>query len=534
MKNSISTSQISSLKRSDCVILLIIGLLVALGVAALQRVPGYIDADYYFAVGKQLASGHGFTQPFLWNYLSQPQGLPYSSNSYWNPLAAIIAAGGMALTGKLSFSSARIGFILMTALSPVVIAILAQRITKRRSLALVAGFLAIFSGYYMPFIVTTDNYSIYMLVGGIFFLILDRFTLPKSFLLGLVAGILNLARADGLLWFPLTIVAALVPTLQNYQVSKLWKKILFSVASIVMVFAGYLLIMGGWYFRNLTVFGSAIPPGSGYVLWMTSYNQLFSFTPSIYSFQSWFASGLQAAIQVRLSALWQNLSTALFAEGMIFLVPLIVTGVWKNRKSWFVQVGVMGWLIMWLAESMLFPFASVRGGFFHAGTAFQPLWFVLAPIGLDMLLLRRPWKNRLVKDLSRMSPFILLGIMLLFSGMLVQLRVVETGWNEGEFLYQKVEQFLEKNGASVNSVVVVRNPPAYFIMTGRQAIVVPFGDVQMLLDAAEKYNARYVILENIKGAGPVYDLYEHPQNYPEFSTMGVLGDTHILAINSAQ
>ena len=179
-------------------------------IVALQPVPGYMDADYYFAGGKQLASGHGFSDPFLWNYLDHPQGLPHPSNSYWNPLASIVAAGGMILTGKINFLSARIGFILMAALAPLIVAALAYRISHKRSLALLAGLLTIFSGYYLPFIVTTDNYSLYMLVGALFFLLLDRLTIPKSIVLGVLAGALNLARGDGLLWLPLTLLAVTV------------------------------------------------------------------------------------------------------------------------------------------------------------------------------------------------------------------------------------------------------------------------------------------------------------------------------------
>ena len=91
--------------------------------------------------------------------------------------------------------------------------------------------------------------------------------------------------------------------------------------------------MGAWFARNLAVFGAVMPPGSGHVLWMTSYNQIFSFTPELYTFQSWLASGLQEALKVRASAIWQNLGTAFFAEGMIFLSPLIIVGVWKERHS---------------------------------------------------------------------------------------------------------------------------------------------------------------------------------------------------------
>ena len=68
-------------------------------------------------------------------------------------------------------------------------------------------------------------------------------------------------------------------------------------------------------------------------------------------------------------------------------------------------------------------------------------------------------------------------------------------------------------------------------MTGRKAIVVPFGDVQTLLAASRKYGASYVILEEIGIKNPLYDLYEHPESYPEFSNLGAVDDNHILLVD---
>ena len=46
-------------------ILFVIGLAVPLAVAQYQSLPGYMDADYYFAGGIQLATGKGFTEPYI-------------------------------------------------------------------------------------------------------------------------------------------------------------------------------------------------------------------------------------------------------------------------------------------------------------------------------------------------------------------------------------------------------------------------------------------------------------------------------------
>lgn len=94
-------------------LLALLGLLAAGIVAAFQPAPGYMDADYYAAGGFQLASGRGFTEPYLWNYLDEPAGLPHPSNAYWMPLAAMLGAAGAVLFGPSSWTAARIGFLMV-------------------------------------------------------------------------------------------------------------------------------------------------------------------------------------------------------------------------------------------------------------------------------------------------------------------------------------------------------------------------------------------------------------------------------------
>jgi hypothetical protein len=153
----------------DLLILFFLGFAVPLAIAQFQSLPGYMDADYYYGGGLQLAQGNGFTEPYLWNYLSDPQGLPTPSHAYWMPLASLLAAAGMWITGQTTFASARLGFILLAAFVPLLTATLAFRLTSNRTLSLLSGLLACFPIYYAPFLPVTDNYAITMLLGASFF-----------------------------------------------------------------------------------------------------------------------------------------------------------------------------------------------------------------------------------------------------------------------------------------------------------------------------------------------------------------------------
>jgi hypothetical protein len=240
------------MNRRDFLILFLLGLLVPLITIQFQSLPGYMDADYYFGGGVQLALGNGFTEPYLWNYLNDPGILPAPSHAYWMPLASILSAFGMFLTGKITYGAARIGFILLTALIPPLTGILTFRITSKRTISYLAGLLACFPIYYAPFLPVTDNYSIYMVLGILFFYLLS--VLPKSghptlkfFLLGIVSALMTLARADGLLWFGISFMAAVwygiylskstsMPLLNRSFVANFLK---YSLS----IFAGFLLIM---------------------------------------------------------------------------------------------------------------------------------------------------------------------------------------------------------------------------------------------------------------------------------------------------
>ncbi|MDD2921318.1 MAG: hypothetical protein PHQ36_03445, partial [Anaerolineales bacterium] len=177
--------------------LFLLGLAIPIFIAQYQPAPGYLDSDYYFAGGIQLVTGKGFTEPYLWNYLDGVASLPHPSHSYWMPLASILAALGMWLTGQTTYASARIFFFIVAALVPPLTAALAYSFSKRREIALASGILAVFCVYNAPFLGVTDNFGIFMLLGVLYFLVATQILKDPTrarnwFLLGGIAAFLNL------------------------------------------------------------------------------------------------------------------------------------------------------------------------------------------------------------------------------------------------------------------------------------------------------------------------------------------------------
>src|SRR5689334_22204118 len=119
------------MKKLDYAILLIVQACLIFWVAQHQTIPGNIDADYYYMGGLRLAQGHGFTENYIWNYFNDPKSLPQPSHAYWMPLASILTALGMWLTGHQTFASGRLVFLLLAILIPPLTVALSYRIIPR-------------------------------------------------------------------------------------------------------------------------------------------------------------------------------------------------------------------------------------------------------------------------------------------------------------------------------------------------------------------------------------------------------------------
>jgi len=143
--------------------------------------------------------------------------------------------------------------------------------------------------------------------------------------------------------------------------------------------------------------------------------------------------------------------------------------------------------------TVIFPFAGPRGGFFHSGAALQSVWWTLAPLDWSPLSARaEAW---LVHAAGVQCVSCRVGRCCGFDdGRYFYIRVLP-GWGEDEQIYPKVEAMLQQNGAEAADVVMVRNPPGYYLMTGRSAIVIPYGDESSLLAVAARFHARFVAIE---------------------------------------
>ncbi len=362
-------------RRQACLILSL-GLIVSVAAAYWIRAPGYMDSEYYFATGQEIAAGHGFVEPFLWNYLDDPQGLPHPSHLYWMPLTSILAAAAMRLFGP-TFRAAQLPFVLLAAGLPWLSARISLGWKTVAPRPIQTAILAALPGFFLPFLVTTDAFALFAWLGAGALILMTSARAQERPLLWAASGVLiglgHLTRADGLL----LLVPALVSLLPLR--GRRWM-------GLLGLGGGYLLVMAPWMLRDWIVVGSPLGQGNVRALWLTSYDQLFSFPPSLLTQGNWVASGLRAIAAARWYALWTNASSLLLVNGLVILAPLAGLGAYRLKGESVVRHALIYLATLFGVMTFIFPFAGARGGYFHSSVALMPIVWALAPIGLEVAI----------------------------------------------------------------------------------------------------------------------------------------------------
>ena len=493
------------MKKSDYGILFLVALFFFSLLATLQKVPGYMDAEYYFGQGIRIVQHHDFVENIIWNYLNDPSSVSTPGFAFWLPGTSIFAAVGMWMSGSIDFFYARLVFILMAACIPLMAAFFATRFLPNRRAGWLAGLLAVFSGLYIPFITLTETFTPYMFFGGLFFTSIwfairnpaGDVKINLWFIgTGVAAGLLSLIRSDGLLWLPGGFLAVLF-------VGGLKKRVWINqLVNLFIVLLGFALVMAPWYLRNLATFNAVFPSGNGLMLWLTKYDDLFVYPSSELTFSSWIASGIGNIALDRLKALGGNLQTLIAAGGAIFLAPMMVIGYWKQRRSIVIKLASILLLAILAAMTLIFPYAGERGGFFHSLSSIQVILWSLVPVGLEVIIQwgvkHRNWKTERSWRMFGPALVVVAGFFsaMIFSQKITNSNASEIPWNQTQNGFISIEDKLIEMTNDRDGVIMVNNPPGYTLATGRPGIMIPTGGTNALLEVSERYDAQYLVLNN--------------------------------------
>jgi len=492
-------------------------------ISIFQDSPGYMDAEYYYSMGLRIARDGSLSEPFLWNYLHYEDKVPHPGFTYWMPLPSFIAAAGMSVSGLYDFKGAQIISILITSFIPVITMAIAYDLSKSKFTASLASAFSLFPSFYLPYLGTTDSFSLLMILGGLFFLIIKKRNIKRTNLvLGVVAGLFHLTRADGLIWLAAVLIAV------NLTKEK-------KLHGAVQVLIGYLIVMGPWYARNWISMGEVLPTGATRMIWLTNYNDLFIFQTSGLTVGNWIKQGIDGILNNIASAFISNMKTVAIVQGQIILSPLAFIGLKRHWKDPAVRSSAFAYGMIFFVMTAIFPFAGWRGGFLHSGTALQPLIWALGSIGfadlMDLGVKKRAWQKEKANRMFGVSLIVLLMCTTVF---VYWDRVVGKDrkailWNQSFRVAEGIGKELSILGATQNDLIMINNPPGLYAATGLSSIVIPNGDVSTMIDAAQILGADYIVLEK-NHPDSLNSLYQDPDRDDRLELLNSKDGIHYFLI----
>lgn len=467
------------------------------------RQPGYADA-YYYAVGaQQLASGHGFEEPFIWNYLDPPESVPHPGYTYWMPLTAVLGWLGLLLLGN-SFFAMQSPFILLSAALPLVAYVVAWDLTGRQKHAVLAGILAVFPGFYAHVFVLPDNFAPYALAGSICLWAAGRgLRVGGSLwfgLAGIAAGLAHLARADGLLLAAVALAAALASGYRRLEnsVGGSQPRAAWFIHS-ALIAGGYLLIMGPWFVRNWVVYGTPLAGSGSATLFLTTYDDLFAYGRPL-TLESYLAWGWAEILRSKGQALMVNLQRLWLENLLVVLLPFSALGLWRLRRDRLLWPFLLYLPLLFVAMTFFFTFPGMRGGLYHSGGVLLPFFFAAAGPGLEVSLrwAARRYRSWNARQAWKVFSSALVGVAIVVTVIaLWRAGVINQEWNERYEGYAEIGDWLADQGVP-QAVVMVGNAPAFTWHTGHDAIAVPNEPLETILNVAAHYGSRYLVLDSAR------------------------------------
>ena len=467
----------------------------------LQR-PGYMDAAYYVDGALSLYQGHGLTEPFIWNYLDDPQGIPHPSHLYWMPLSSFLAYASFLAFGP-SFRAAQVPFAVLSSLLPAITYSVALDVTGDRRRARYAGLLATFSGFYLVYWVVPDSFGPYAVAGAACLWAVGRGMRGDAAywfaIAGLGGGVAHLARADGLL---LPAVVFLLGAIQLARGPVPRRRV---AGQLFLFGVCYLAVMVPWFVRNIAVSGHPLPTGGTTTMWLTSYDDLYRYGGGLTP-QAYLAWGWGSILHSKLDGLWKNLGQVAFAGWMIYLAPFGLLGVWRLRWRAELRAAWLYLIALYMAMSLVFTYPGMRGGMFHSMSALLPFLYVAAIEGVDAAV---AWAARRrvhwhAGQAQRVFGVAAIGFAVVLSAVLYSQRL--DGFT-GTHPYQAVGRWLDAN-ASRTARAMVNDPPSFAYHTGRGSVALPNEDLETVLEVMRRYGVQYLVLDQANAT--LDDLYEAP------------------------
>jgi len=370
-----------------------VALVVYAAVAWPHTHPPYIDSFYYVDIARNLARGQGFTEGFVWNYLSGAPPIPHPSSAYWLPgLSVLLAPAFLVGTGYR-------GAALLTAAIAALLPLLAARIgcdlfgTRRHALTMAA--LTLFSGIWFHDWTTPDAFVPAAILTATTLLLASHAVQGRGpwrgglalSAAGATASLDALTRQEGALLAPALLLAVV---LTRGAPRRLWPRGLVGAAVL------YGAVQAPWLWHNLIVLGATGASGGSRTLWMRSYDAFYALRTDALTSGAYLRWGLGNIVAARLHAIVFTLEVWA-ALWLVVLVPPLLVGLWQLRRRVKLRPFFCYWAILALSMPLLFTATIEHGTLLHASGGLLPFTSALIVGGIDGVaaaVVRVTWARR--------------------------------------------------------------------------------------------------------------------------------------------
>jgi len=481
-------------------VVLAFALRLVAGLAQHAIVPEY--AAYYATVADQIAAGRGLTVPYAWSFLTPAiangLALPRPAFDVWLPAASLVSVPLVGPVGGVLAS--RIAGALAGAALVALVAMLARRTALATGrddhdadvMALVAGALVAISQPLVTGSITSDSQALFgvTVLGGVLAVEAAlRTGRPRDLVLaGLILGAGLLTRNETLYLLGVVVVVAVVASSGDRRERIARASLLLAVAAACYA---------PWAVRQWLTFGSAFPGQTAANAFSISPNDIFGWNAPPPTLATYLAAGPAALVAQRLEALRHNLIDVLVMPALPWsVVGLVgVALLWRARP---LRLLLATAVITFLADTLLFPVATLYGTFLH-GSA--PVLALVAIGAADVAVGGARWamRHRYGGELAALAAT---GVAIwCLLGTAYGARDYAAWANGVGARYAALADGLAASVAS-DAVVIASHPSWVWREAGYPAVVLPDEDAASVLSLAAKYHATVVVVDGVDGPWP--------------------------------
>ena len=443
------------------------------------RHAGHADPSFYFGTARNLATGHGLTTDYVWEFLSLPAHLHHYAADYWQPLPSILLSIPMLLTGSHTVGTALTASLVAGALVPVPVAVLGYRLSGSHLVGASAAVMMCLLPRLSYWSVQTESVPFFVLFALTAMAAAAGHDAGRRrwFVAGASAAAAYLCRSDGVLLLIGLALPSVRPMLRSPR----------AVVGLLPYAGGAAVLLVPWLVANLVFLHHLVPPTAG-LAFLQSYEQLFAYSahPGLHDV---FRHGFGSALTFRrhaLHQLWWQVVSAVGHDLMwtcALLAALNLLGL-RGRRPSDAAVPRAGLTLLTciaagdlLVQAIVLPIVGLGGTWTRSLLAYVPLLFIAALMGA-----------RRIRLLPVAAAAGLVAGIVALSGSTDAPVVVQRNNAAGD-LVTTYAGALGRGEQRADVVVMTRDVWQVSELTGYRSVMIPSGSYCDLVRVAKRYHA---------------------------------------------